>query len=473
MIANRSQGLRVLSHSLVVVYMLLLFCLLFAISVFGFERIRSDLINFYLYLLGVSLAGILSFRHQQSESSDTTLTSFRWVRAIRQSNRQVLILSLLLFAIVFSTKDKAISRIFLGSFLAIYWLTAIPLNPYTPDWVARIAFRRKDSVRTVFLGSAKSAHQLEGWAARQPFFGIDVLGVITYEMAAASTTLKMPILGEFMELPELIREHNVDQVVLLETRNSDWWVDTVVEICEKEGCRILIYNPWEQYFDQELLPVHQGGHTFFSIQEEPLENPINRVIKRSMDLFVSVPVVLLVLPWMCFLVWLMQRRQSPGPLFFKQERSGQNGRSFTILKFRSMHYEAPEVADEAKQAQVGDTRIFSFGAFIRKTSIDEFPQFLNVLKGNMSAIGPRPHLMQHDDVFSEQVNIYRTRHFVKPGITGLAQCKGFRGEVTDKQLIEERVRYDLQYIRGWSFWLDIWILLKTLSQIVFPPKTAY
>ncbi|MGB0414450.1 MAG: sugar transferase, partial [Coraliomargarita sp.] len=100
-------------------------------------------------------------------------------------------------------------------------------------------------------------------------------------------------------------------------------------------------------------------------------------------------------------------------------------------------------------------------------------QFINVLKGHMSAIGPRPHLMKHDDVFSEQVNIYRTRNFVKPGITGLAQCKGFRGEVTDKQLIEERVRYDLQYIRGWSFWLDLWILCKTAVQLVFPPKTAY
>ncbi len=472
MIANRSQGLRVLSHSFVVFYMLLLFAVLFALGVYGFGKINYGAVNFPLYLLGVFLAGVISLRHRESDGDDPTLTSFQWVRAIRQSNAQVFLLSLLLFAIVFSTKDKAISRLFLGSYLLIYWFTAIPVNRYVTDWVAQVAFRQKNSVRTVFLGSAKSAHQLEGWAARQPFFGIDVLGVITYEMAAPSN-LKMPILGEFMELAELIRQHKVDQVVLLETRNSDWWVDTVVEICEKEGCRILIYNPWEQYFEQELLPIHQGGHTFFSIQEELLENPINRVVKRTMDLCIAVPVVLCVLPVMCLWVRMMQGRQSPGPMFFKQERSGQNGRTFTILKFRSMHFEDPELADEAKQAQVGDSRIFSFGAFMRKTSIDEFPQFINVLKGHMSPIGPRPHLMKHDDVFSEQVNIYRTRHFVKPGITGLAQCKGFRGEVTDKQLIEERVRYDLQYIRGWSFRLDLWILGKTTVQLVFPPKTAY
>ena len=110
---------------------------------------------------------------------------------------------------------------------------------------------------------------------------------------------------------------------------------------------------------------------------------------------------------------------------------------------------------------------------MRRTSIDEFPQFINVLRGQMSVVGPRPHLIQHDSEFSEQVNIYRTRHFVKPGITGLAQCKGFRGEVTELALIEERVRYDLEYIRGWSFWLDIWILLKTAVQVIIPPKSAY
>jgi lipopolysaccharide/colanic/teichoic acid biosynthesis glycosyltransferase len=160
-------------------------------------------------------------------------------------------------------------------------------------------------------------------------------------------------------------------------------------------------------------------------------------------------------------------------MFFKQERSGQRGRKFQIFKFRSMHDNGVDRSREGEQAKQEDDRIFKFGQFIRKTSIDEFPQFLNVLKGNMSVIGPRPHLIQHDSEFSEQVNIYRTRHFVKPGITGLAQCKGYRGEVTELALIEERVRYDLQYIRGWSFWLDLWILIQTGLQVIKPPKSAY
>lgn len=470
MIGNRSQGLRLLSHTFVVFYMIVLFC----VMLYGWAeiigRVNLDQINFTLYFLGVFLAAILSYKHQSDLSRESDLTSFYWVRAIRRTNHQTVVVALIVFGIIFTTKDQDISRLFVGSFLVAYWLTAIPLNRYVPEWIAKLAFHGDNSIRTVFLGSAKSASRLEDWASRQPFFGIDILGLITYEFVQ-DANLKMPILGEFMELAELIESHKIDQVVLLETRNSDWWVDSVMEICSKAGCRILIFNPWEEYFDQELLPVSQGGHTFFTLQQEPLENPINRWIKRAMDICVSLPVVLFVLPWLCLVVKIITARQSPGPMFFKQERSGQKGQRFLIYKFRTMHLSDP--SREGEQAQKGDDRIFAFGQLMRRTSIDEFPQFINVLMGQMSAIGPRPHLLQHDDAFSEQVNIYRTRHFVKPGITGLAQCKGFRGEVTELALIEERVRYDLEYIRNWSFWLDIWILSKTAVQIVFPPRTAY
>ncbi|MEM8867168.1 MAG: sugar transferase [Verrucomicrobiota bacterium] len=471
MIGNRTHGLRILSHLFIQVHMLVLFSLLLVASYYGFLTVAFGYINFPLYYLGVFIAGILSFPQVQSEH-ESELTSFRWVRGIRQANYQTIVLIIVLFSIVFTTKDKAISRLFIISFLGCFWLTAIPINRYAAELIARFAFRGENSVRTIFLGSAKSARHLEDWTRRQPFFGIEIAGLVTYEMATESN-LQMPILGEFMELEEILDREKIDQVILLETRDSDWWVDTVVELCEKAGRRILIFNPWEEYFDQVLIPVHQGGHTFFTLQQEPLESPINRVIKRTLDIIISVPVVLGVLPIMCLAVKLFHSKQSPGPMFFKQTRSGQRGRDFTIYKFRSMHYEGNDRRREGQQAKKGDERIFAFGEIMRKTSLDEFPQFINVLKGNMSVVGPRPHLMQHDDIFSEQVNIYRTRHFVKPGITGLAQCKGFRGEITDTKLIEERVRYDLEYIKGWSFWLDLWILFKTAVQVIKPPKTAY
>lgn len=470
MIGNRTQGLRILSHTSVVLYTLALFGGMLFLSSDVLGRIDLKQINLPIYFLGVFVAGLLSLRNNNDSMQKSDLTSFRWVHAVRRANYQTLVLALVLFAIVFSTKDRAISRLFIGSFLLLFWLSVIPLNRYIPEWIAQLAFRGDNSMRTVFLGSEKSARKLENWAARQPFFGIELLGLVTYEYVGKSK-LKMPIIGEFMELAELIEQHKIDQVVLLETRNSDWWVDSVVEICDKAGCRILIFNPWEEYFEQELIPVNQGGHTFFSLQQEPLENPINRALKRALDVCIALPVVLFVLPGMCLFAKLMIMRESPGPMFFRQERSGERGRLFNIYKFRSMHYSDP--SREGEQATEGDDRIFKFGQFMRRTSIDEFPQFINVLRGQMSVVGPRPHLIQHDSEFSEQVNIYRTRHFVKPGITGLAQCKGFRGEVTELALIEERVRYDLEYIRSWSFWLDVWILLKTAVQVIFPPKSAY
>ncbi|WP_158279825.1 exopolysaccharide biosynthesis polyprenyl glycosylphosphotransferase [Coraliomargarita sinensis] len=461
-----------MSHGFVVVFIMALFAGMHFYSIFVLERVSEGQVNLHLYLLGVFIAGLLSYPFKEEKIQQTTMQSFLWVTAVRKSNYQTAIIALLIFAIVFTTKDKAISRIFVGSYILSAWFSLIIINRYVPDWIAGFAFRGRNSVRTIFLGSAKSARRLEQWAERQPFFGIDILGLITYEMAT-DLKLKMPIIGEFMDMELIMEAYKVDQIVLLETRNSDWWIDPVVELCEKHGCRILIFNPWEEYFDQELLPVQLGGHTFFTLQEEPLENPINRAMKRILDIVVSLPVVLFVLPLLCLLVKCMQLRQAPGPLFFKQERSGQRGRRFKIYKFRSMRDAGTDRTREGEQAKEGDDRIFPFGQIMRKTSIDEFPQFINVLLGQMSTVGPRPHLLEHDDQFSQQVNIYRTRHFVKPGITGLAQSKGFRGEITDRRLIEERVHYDLQYIRGWSIWLDLLILFKTAVQILRPPKSAY
>ena len=128
---------------------------------------------------------------------------------------------------------------------------------------------------------------------------------------------------------------------------------------------------------------------------------------------------------------------------------------------------------EAVQASKGDSRIYPFGQFLRKTSLDEFPQFLNVLLGSMSIVGPRPHVPAHDKLFAQQMNAYRTRFFAKPGITGLAQCNGFRGEITEPALLQHRIEFDLQYIATWSIWLDLQITFKTAYQVLFPPKTAY
>jgi lipopolysaccharide/colanic/teichoic acid biosynthesis glycosyltransferase len=219
--------------------------------------------------------------------------------------------------------------------------------------------------------------------------------------------------------------------------------------------------------------VTEEGHQFHTLQEEPLEDPMNRMVKRSLDIAISLPVVIFLLPPLVAWVWFMQRLQAPGRLFFRQERTGHGQHYFQIIKFRSMYEASQSPTTEARQARRGDDRIYPFGRFLRASSLDEFPQFINVLKGEMSVVGPRPHLVAHDREFSRSMNGYRTRFFAKPGITGLAQCNGLRGEITDSKLLEDRIKLDIDYITRWSIWLDLQITVKTAWQLVRPPKSAY
>ena len=162
--------------------------------------------------------------------------------------------------------------------------------------------------------------------------------------------------------------------------------------------------------------------------------------------------------------------ESPGPIFFKQARTGSDGRIFDCIKFRSMHVNAD--ADRI-QATKNDPRKFAFGNFMRKTNIDELPQFFNVLKGDMSIVGPRPHMLKHTEMYSQIIDKYMVRHFCKPGITGWAQVTGYRGETKEVWQMEERVKRDIWYIENWSFWLDIKIIFLTAKTIIIPDKNAY
>jgi putative colanic acid biosynthesis UDP-glucose lipid carrier transferase len=149
------------------------------------------------------------------------------------------------------------------------------------------------------------------------------------------------------------------------------------------------------------------------------------------------------------------------------------GNSFAMLKFRSMYQRSDDAAEESQQASAEDDRIFPFGRFLRRRSLDEFPQFWNVLRGEMSVVGPRPYMPMLDEEFRQQTKAYRTRHLVKPGITGLAQSMGYRGEILEREMLNRRHHWDVHYITHWSFWLDLQIILRTAWQVVFPPKMAY
>jgi len=394
--------------------------------------------------------------------------------AARLAFRQVALMALLIFAMMFATQDHSVSRLFLGTFLVWCWLTLAVMNARVPGRLARFIFQKGHRLPTVFIGQPGSFAKVREWAANKEPLGIYPVGLLSPERPPAGPdALSVPWLGTPADLPRVLGERLVGQVIMLELPANDLEASGVINACRDQGCRLLIHSNIEERYTQPLVPITEEGRHFYTLQEEPLEDPINRLVKRSFDLAVAIPVVALLLPPLCAWVAIMQRLQAPGPLFHARDRRGKQGRIFCMLKFRSMYIGPENAAAESMQALSEDQRIFPFGRFMRRRSLDEFPQFWNVLVGEMSIVGPRPYMPLLDEEFRQQTEGYRTRNLVKPGITGLSQSLGFRGAVLEEEMVRRRVYWDVYYISHWSLWMDLQITSRTLWQVIVPPETAF
>jgi exopolysaccharide biosynthesis polyprenyl glycosylphosphotransferase len=207
-----------------------------------------------------------------------------------------------------------------------------------------------------------------------------------------------------------------------------------------------------------------------TLREEPLRDFVNRFLKRMFDLIFSIFVIVFVLSWLYPIIAILIKLSSKGPILFEKLRSGVNNEEFICYKFRSMRISSDS---DYKQATHGDSRITKLGSFLRKSSLDEFPQFINVLMGDMSIVGPRPHMLLHTEEYSELISKYMVRQLVKPGITGVAQIRGYRGETKELEDMEGRVRLDVWYIENWSLSLDINIVIQTIWNIFKGDENAY
>ena len=393
-----------------------------------------------------------------------------WGEAMQLSSKQIVTVAVCIFTLMFAIKDRGISRLFLVAYLGLLWVVLAFLHTRLPSLLARWLFPARELTPTLLIGRLDNANVLDGWLERRRHLGLSPVGLLLDRNPPAGITSMVPFWGTWEQLPEHLAEKQVAQVILLGWVDDPTAVERMVQCCETAGCRFLIHNDYGARFARRFLSMEEGGHDFLAVQSEPLEDPINRGLKRGIDLLVAVPVVVCILPLACGLVWCLQRWRAPGPLFFSLPRGGWRQKSFCMLKFRSM-YAVPH--DVTKQASVDDKRIYPGGGWLRRTSMDELPQFWNVLTGAMSVVGPRPHLQQHDEEFSRVAPAYRIRSLVKPGITGLAQVKGYRGEITEPGKLHERVYWDLYYARNWSPGFDIRIVIRTIWQVLFPPYSAY
>jgi len=425
--------------------------------------------NRNLYFLAVFIGMLLAARVYLGWAD--RLARLGWMDAIYVAAQQTARLALVLFGMAFVIKDTNVSRIFLGSYLALVGVGLVFANRYLPRVIAKLVFK-SHSIPTIIVGTPAATPGFETWLAEQAEIGVDVLGCVTKRSEPATNGVRF--LGYVGALERVLDQHPASQIVLPLFYLDAADTKHVMAVAREAGCRVrLVENFGEGIEHPFAIERTDSGLGVISDDNEPLENPVNRSIKRVFDILVALPVVLFVLPPLTLLVALMQKLQSPGPVFYRQIRYGEGRKTFLIFKFRTMHVSAQGADQEKVQAKQGDARVFAFGRLMRKTSLDEIPQFLNVLFGAMSVAGPRPHLVQHDDEFARLVADYRMRHFVKPGITGLAQCNGYRGEITNVGLLLKRVQNDIVYVRSWTPILDILIVLRTARQVLFPPKSAY
>ena len=471
MISNRHRGL-VEMHSVGSLLAVGVFFWLYANIIYHVPYVRlSKDVNLLPYFLCVVIGMLIGTR--VLSAIGPRLLRLNWGDSAQVATQQVALMALAVFSMMFATQDRDISRLFLGTFLVFSWLGLHWLHLTVPRVLAQAIYGRNQQVPTIFVGLGSSRAAISEWAAKRAQLGIQSVGFVSLDSATEVTAHGAGWLGTVDDLSRILREHEVGQVFLFEVPSDDARSRAIIEACQEHGCRLLIHHNIEERLGHPLISVEEDGQHFFTLHDEPLEEPLNRAMKRIFDILLSLPVVVLILPPLCLLVWLIQRFQSPGPLFHVRSRSGEKRAEFSMLKFRSMHVAAPDERAEVRQAKLADDRIYPFGRIMRRHSIDEFPQFLNALLGDMSIVGPRPYMPLLDKEFQQLAKAYRTRHFVKPGLTGLAQSEGYRGEVSTPHLLQERIRLDLYYITHWSIWLDVQITLKTFWHIFFPPPSAY
>lgn len=331
----------------------------------------------------------------------------------------------------------------------------------------------RNRVNTIILGTGQMEQKIVD-VMTNVWNGYNLLGYFIKTdadtMVNRSTDEEIIYLGEESELLPFIEEHHVDELYIGVMPDKLNEYKALMQLCEKHMIRTY-YVPTISYGEFRSAKVMEFGDIYVMSQySEPLKDMRNRIKKRVFDFVVSLLFLCTLFPIILIIVAIVSKMTMPGPLFFKQKRTGYDGKDFVCYKFRSMKVNKDS---DKVQAVKDDPRVTKWGLLMRHTNIDELPQFINVLKGNMSIVGPRPHMLAHTDYYSQLISDYMIRHYVKPGITGWAQTHGERGETKTVDDMKRRVEKDIWYIEHWSFWLDIQIILKTVADAIHGDDKAY
>jgi putative colanic acid biosynthesis UDP-glucose lipid carrier transferase len=358
--------------------------------------------------------------------------------------------------------------------VVVAWLVAAPLTQLTAHFVARgylqrAAAKEENQTKVIIVGCNDIGVSLAEQFIGHPYLGVRCVGYFDDRSPERITQLNgLPLLGRLRDLASYVKANGIDQIYLALPMASQPRILSLLDDL-KDTTVSIFFAP-----DIFLTDLIQGrmdyvaGVPVVAVCDTPFTG-INGMVKRLSDIVLSIIILLLISP-LLLAIAIGVKMSSPGPALFRQRRYGLDGKEIVVYKFRSMTVQ--EDGGVVKQATRNDQRITPFGGFLRRTSLDELPQFINVLQGRMSIVGPRPHAVSHNETYRKLIKGYMVRHKVKPGITGWAQVNGYRGETETVEKMQKRIEYDLEYLRTWSLGLDLWIIVKTVA-VVFNDRNAY
>lgn len=370
------------------------------------------------------------------------------------------------FSLWFAFKPYEYSR---GLLFFLYLYFSLYVVVWRTTWyyaIRRYRAKGYNLRRVVIAGYNSTTRDLWDYFSVNRGIGYQCLGFFDEHQSDARVVGKL----DMKKIQDYVVAEEVDVMFLYTPYFSRQEVRELVHFAENHLIKVKLISHVSSLGYANIAISNYGSIPALNITALPLDQLSNRIAKRLFDLVFSGLVMIFILSWMIPLIGLLIKLDSRGPVFFRQDRNGKDNGVFKIYKFRTMRVHMDQ---RVEQAHKGDHRVTKLGLFLRKSSLDEFPQFINVLLGDMSVIGPRPHAIPHNEDFRRQVDRFMQRHAVKPGITGLAQCRGFRGETNTFHALNGRIRLDRFYVRNWSFLFDIKIIFMTVSALIGNNENAY
>ncbi len=417
-----------------------------------------------LVLVLINLGYILSFAIVRADFSD--VRQLHAPNLIKRDFYKLAITAFIVLFCLFSLKVSGqISRLFIFTFFCSAYVLMV-----IGHWITRKAVTfivRKNINKGIILGAGRVGEKFFEELLCNIYNGVVILGFFDDN----SNQNKGDVIGTIEEAKKFASKNGVTHVFCTLPLSAEEKIVDFIKFSESHVINFHIVPSIGYYYSGDQVFVEQVGKMpVFALRRIPLSYPHNAFMKRGFDIVLATIFLTTVFPIILLIASILIRSSSPGSIFFVQKRTGKKGKEFNCYKFRTM---CSNNEADTKQATYGDKRITPVGNFLRKTSIDELPQFYNVLKGNMSIVGPRPHMLLHTDEYSPKVDKYMVRHFIKPGITGLAQVNGYRGETKEVEHMENRIKEDIKYVENWSLGLDVKIIAKTALLAVKGDKKAY